>query len=76
VAEDNTLMAVGIDLRGASVEVTSVKPLFKIKNDVTSADFLFDVTPDGQRFLVITRADGDATTGITVVMNGEASVKN
>ena len=77
LAEDNTLMAVGIDLRGASVEVTSVKPLFKIKNGVNSADFPFDVTPDGQRFIVITRADDDATTaGITVVMNGEAAVKN
>ena len=77
LAEDNTLMAVGIDLRGASVEVTSVKPLFKIKNGVNSADFPFDVTPDGQRFIVITRADDDATTaGIAVVMNGEAAVKN
>jgi len=63
---DNKVTAV--DIRGAAedVRVGDTHPLFTIHAPV-QAGYNYDVTPDGQRFIVI--ADVGATPALTVVTN-------
>jgi len=49
---------------GASFEVASVEPLFQTKRSGT--DFPYDLSADGQRFLIVSAADDASAAGITV----------
>ena len=69
LAPDNTLMAASVNGQGASVEVASVKALFQMKR--AGGDYSYDVSADGQRFLIISAADEVSAPGITVVVNGK-----
>ena len=73
LAPNNTLMAAAVNGQGASFEVTSVKALFETRRSGT--DFPYDVSVDGQRFLIISASDDTGAAGITVVVNGTAGPK-
>jgi hypothetical protein len=68
----NTLMAAAVNAQGASFEVRSVTTLFETKS--SDNDWGYDVSADGQRFLIITPADDASVAGITVVVNRFATL--
>jgi Tol biopolymer transport system component len=68
----NTLMAAGVTANGSRFDVGAVQRLF----DVPTVDgyWPYDVSPDGQRFLVNT-LDGEVAP-LTIVVNWPAGLKN
>jgi hypothetical protein len=55
--------------------VESVRPLFQLDfPNLASSDPLYDVSPDGQRFAVLT-ADRTKSTSITLLTNWPAELK-
>jgi len=70
VAADSTLMAVAVR-SGATFEAGSPTALFKVGAERSSH---YDVTADGQRFLVNTRTDAQPLP-ITVLVNWTAQLK-
>jgi hypothetical protein len=65
-------MAATVNGRGASLEVRGVKPLFQTR---AVSGYRYDVTADGQRFLIITSPEQAASAPITVVVNWAAGVR-
>ena len=62
-------MAAAVNGQGASFEVTSVKALFETR---AVSDYPYDVSADGQRFLIVSAADDASAAGITVTVNWTA----
>jgi Tol biopolymer transport system component len=69
LALNGTLMAAAVNGQGTSFEVTSVKALFEAH---ALGDFPYDVSADGQRFLIVRADDDTSAAGITVTVNGPA----
>ena len=76
LAPDNRLMAVAGDGRVAAFDVGAARSLFTMR-PVNNQRFMYDVSSDGQRFLVNTPVDdsGPAQAPITLVINWPAIVK-
>jgi hypothetical protein len=79
LSRDNTMMAVDIDA-GKSLVHGAPHELFKARVRAGGRqpyNSKYSVSPDGQRFLIITRPQTDDVTppGITVVLNWLAGVK-
>jgi hypothetical protein len=73
LAPGNKLMAAEVNGQGATLEVGAVRPLFEVRpGGSLNAD---DVTADGQRFLVNTAAEQQASAPITLVQNWTADLK-
>jgi len=72
LAPDNTLMAAAVNGRGSSFAVGAVRPLFETR--ATGARYSYDVSADGQRFLINTALEQAASAPITVVVNWTAGV--
>jgi len=68
LAPDNTLMAAAVDGENATFQVRAVRPLFNAPLDLDENLYPYDVSPDGQRFLMVTLAESSSTP-ITVVTN-------
>src|SRR5262245_44035371 len=73
LAADNRLMAAEVKIEGSILEVGTVRTLFEIKPARQGRDF--DVTADGQRFLVNTLVKDLETSPITLVVNWTADFK-
>jgi len=73
---DNTLMSVPIALKPGVAEVGHVHPLFRFNNPVGIVGVVspYDVTADGQRFVLITMPQ-QASKPITLVTNWTAELK-
>jgi len=74
LAPDNTLMAAAVNGKGASFEVGAIKPLFETPTFIGFGN-PYDVTADGQRFLVNAVPEQAASAPITVVFNWTAGLK-
>jgi serine/threonine protein kinase len=75
LTENNILMAVDVDGTGSSFEAGRPRPLFQVQNvGSLSAISPYDVTADGQRFIVITGEAGQTST-INVVVNWDAELR-
>ena len=74
VAPDNKLMVAAVNGKGSSFEVGTVKPLFdsRVFNGLR---YPYDVTADGQRFLLNTVPGQASSAPITVVVNWTAGLK-
>jgi Tol biopolymer transport system component len=72
LAPDNKLMAAAVNGKGASFEVGAVKPLFDTRARLMR--YPYDVSPDGQRFLINTFPEQVARP-ISVVLNWTAGLK-
>lgn len=70
LAPDNSLMAAEVNVQGSRFEVGTVRPLFETRTG--GARWPYDVTPDGQRFLVATLVEDATSTPITLVVNWPA----
>jgi serine/threonine protein kinase/Tol biopolymer transport system component len=66
---NSTLMAAAVNGQGGSFEVASVKPLFETR---AVSNYPYDVSADGQRFLIVHTANEAGAAGITVAVNGTA----
>jgi Tol biopolymer transport system component len=71
LAADDTLTAVAVDTRGERLTVGAEQRLFKARpRPFARLDaFPYDVTQDGQRFLINTLVDQPSATPITLVVN-------
>jgi serine/threonine protein kinase/Tol biopolymer transport system component len=73
LAPDNKLMAAAVGGKGGSFEVGAVKTVFQ--TSVSGARWQYDVTADGQRFLMNTALEQKASAPLTVVLNWTAGLK-
>ncbi len=73
LALDNKLMAAEVNGQGATLEVGAVRPLFEARP--AGAGNVYDVTADGQRFLVNTAVEQKVSSPITLVINWTADLK-
>jgi Tol biopolymer transport system component/predicted Ser/Thr protein kinase len=71
---DNKLMAASVNGKGAGFEVGAIKPLFATRI-ATRGSYQYDVSADGQRFLVNTYPEQATSAPITVVLNWTAGLK-
>jgi len=77
---DNTMMATEVDGTGPSFRVAVARPLFQVNRRTASylgfgTGAVFDVTPDGQRFLVnVLTNDQPIQPPITVITNWTATL--
>jgi eukaryotic-like serine/threonine-protein kinase len=72
ISPDNGIMAAPVTETGNSLEISSPRQLFKV--DDYSLTPIFDVTPDGRRFIVTT-FDDQAAAPITLLVNWSALLK-
>jgi eukaryotic-like serine/threonine-protein kinase len=77
LAPDNTLTAATVNGEGASFEAGAARPLFAVRPrpQVTLGDYPYDVSADGQRFLVNTLVEETASSAITLVVNWAGGLK-
>ena len=73
VGPGNTLMAAAVAVEGARVEVGAVRRLFQVRP--VTPRYFYDTSPNGQRFLVNTTEELDASVPITLVVNWHALLK-
>jgi Tol biopolymer transport system component len=71
---DNRLMAASVNGKGAGFEVGAIKPLFATRI-ATRGSYQYDVSADGQRFLINTSPEQATSSPITVVLNWTAGSK-
>jgi hypothetical protein len=69
---ENQFMAAEVDGSGSSFEVGAVHPLFRA--NVSGFGWLYDVSHDGQRLIVVTAGE-DSSPPLTLVENWTAELK-
>ena len=72
-----TLMSVDVKT-GASVEAGAPTPLFltHLRQPISAMDFFsYDVTGDGQKFLVNSKLDTSSTAPLSIVLNWRAEME-
>jgi hypothetical protein len=76
LAPDNTLTSANVRSEGSDLVVGSVRPLFTVRlRPLVRLDaFPYDISPDGQRFLVNSFVEETASTAITLMVNWTAAL--
>jgi hypothetical protein len=74
LAPDNTLMSVGVNGAGSAFEAGTIRPLFQAPVSI-QARWMYDVSPDGQRFLVNALAQETTSAPLTLFVNWTALLK-
>ena len=74
ISRDDTLMSVEISEQSGSPVIGKSQPLFRTHR-VTSPDWVYDVSPDGTRFLINRLLLPSRPEPITLVMNWDAELK-
>jgi hypothetical protein len=67
-------VSVGVEIKGNTFSLSETRPLFR--ESLAAAAFPYDVSPDGQRFLVHTFGDGTEVSPLTLVVNWKELLKN
>jgi Tol biopolymer transport system component len=73
VGSGDRLMAAEVSAQGDTFQVGPTQPLFEMRSQRPGT--FFDVTPDGQRFLVNTATQAQVSVPITLVVNWPAELK-
>jgi Tol biopolymer transport system component len=73
MAPDNRLMVAPVDGQGSVFQIGGVRPLFETRARINQR-FMYDVAPDGQRFLINMTVE-QAVQPITLVVNWPALLK-
>ena len=73
LSNDNKIMAAGIHATGSMMEVDTVRPLFP--THPTTVALNYDVSGDGQRFIVNALVESQAASSINLVANWMAELK-
>jgi eukaryotic-like serine/threonine-protein kinase len=76
IASDNKLMAVLVNGFGSEFEVGAARPLFEILPPSRPVRHQYDVTADGERFLVNISSQNIESAPITLVVNWTAGLKH
>ena len=71
VAPDGQLMAAEVAIKGATLAVGAVRPLFSLGNAFAA----FDVSADGQRFLMLASPEQKSVEPLTLIQNWAAGLK-
>jgi eukaryotic-like serine/threonine-protein kinase len=74
LSPDNKIMAAQVRASGSSFEVGAIQPLFETRPYRAFINGSYDVTADGQRFVIAYEA-GQPTAAITLVVNWTADLK-
>ncbi len=78
-ARDGMLMSVALRGAGGRLDIAEPQPFFLLRlgvsGEIQFSRRPFDVSPDGQRFLVIRRAPGSEPDGAVVVTNWAAALR-
>ena len=69
IAPDNQIMAAEVVAQGSTFTVAKVSPLFHANSAV------YDVSPDGKKFLVVSPSEQKTTEPLTLVVNWPALLK-
>jgi hypothetical protein len=72
VAADGKLTTVAVTLKADTLDVGEVKPLFGPVEG--SLIYRYDISPDGQRILIVPRRQG-SPAGVTIVQNWTGALK-
>ena len=72
---DNKLMAIEVKASAAGFEAGAPKALFEMPPLFVNTTYRYDVSADGQRFLILTSVEESAQTPLTVVTNWTAGLK-
>ena len=77
---EEMLMAVDVNTTGTNLQLGVPKALFRAPvqggtGGATATAWRWDISPDGQRFLVNTALDNNATSPITVLLNWQSAVR-
>ena len=77
LAPDNTLTVAPVNGTGERFETLAARPLFPVRPRpmVTLGDYPYDISADGQRFLVDTLVEDTTSSPITIVVNWTAGLK-
>jgi hypothetical protein len=73
LAPDRRLMSVEVFGKGVAFEIGAVRPLFRTR--AAAPALTYDVTADGQRFLVINSVEEEESSPLTLVVNWNAGLK-
>ncbi len=73
LSPDNKIMAAEVKASGPSFEVSAIRPIFETR-PYRAGGAAFDVTPDGQRF-IINYLEEQPSAAITLVINWPADLK-
>jgi Tol biopolymer transport system component len=73
MAPDNRLMVAAVEGQGSGFQISAVQALFETRARINQRA-MYDVTPDGQRFLINTIVE-QAVQPITLVVNWPALLK-
>jgi len=73
LAADNKLMAAEVNIKGSALEIGAVRPLFETHTALQGRDY--DVSADGQRFLVNTLVEEKGSSPLNLVVNWSADLK-
>ncbi|MDZ7291179.1 MAG: serine/threonine-protein kinase [candidate division KSB1 bacterium] len=74
LSNDNKIMAAEIHAKGSTIEVGAVRPLFQALLTTTALNY--DVSPDGQHFLINSLVEAQSASSINLVVNWMAELKN
>jgi eukaryotic-like serine/threonine-protein kinase len=77
---DSTLMAVSVGASGATFQPGVPKPLFHAavlggNGGGTGQAWRWDISPDGQRFLINTALEETTASPVTIVLNWQSALK-
>ena len=77
VAPDETFMAAAVRIDGDELTVGEIRPLFKsrLRTRLRLDAYPYDMTPDGQRFLVNILIEENRSTAATVIVNWPGLLK-
>jgi hypothetical protein len=73
LALDRQLMSAEVNGKGGAFEIGAVRPLFRTR--AAAPALTYDVTADGQRFLVINSVEDEESSPLTLVVNCTAGLK-
>ena len=75
---DNKIMSAEIIEQGSSLSIGKVQELFQpgFSVFVTPGNAVYDVTPDGKRFIMIDRGVQETSAPLTLVVNWPGLLKN
>jgi len=71
VAPDETFMAAQVRINGDELTVGAIRPLFKtrLRTRIRLDAYPYDMTPDGQQFLVNALIEENLSTPLSVILN-------
>jgi hypothetical protein len=72
---NGTVMSAEVDLKGTASRVTAIKPLFSLGAQARNSGVAYDMTPDGQRFLVSRQVENTGAPSLLLIQNWPASFK-